>query len=226
MKNYKMGILGKKVGMTQIFTDEGTVVPVTVVQAGPCTVVQVRTGDGGKYNALQLGFEEGKAKSFTKPLAGHFAKAKTPPFKFLREIRLPGEEIKGITVGQVIKADVFQAGDFVDVTGVSKGKGFAGVIKRHHFHGFPGSHGTHEYFRHGGSVGQHTFPGRIFKGLRMPGHLGSQQTTVQNLAVSRVIPEKNLLLIRGAVPGANGAYIVIKKAIKKKLRAAQAKGGK
>lgn len=226
MKNYKMGLLGKKLGMTTIFIEDGKTVPVTVVQAGPCAVVQVKTDDTDKYSAIQLGFDEGKAASFTKPLQGHFAKATTAPFKLLGEIRLPAGEIKNFSVGQVLGADVFSEGDFIDVSGVSKGKGFAGVIKRHHFHGFPGSHGTHEYFRHGGSVGQHTFPGRVFKGLGMPGHLGAARSTVQNLKVARVIKEKNLILIRGAVPGANGGYLVIRKAIKKKAKAAGTKGGR
>jgi large subunit ribosomal protein L3 len=225
MKIYTMGLLGKKLGMTQIFTDDGKVVPVTVVQAGPCAVVQVKTGDTANYSAIQLGFDEGKATSFTKPLKGHFAKAKTAAFKLLREIRLPSDEIKSFSAGQIIGADIFDAGDFIDVSGTSKGKGFAGVIKRHHFSGFPGSHGTHECFRHGGSVGQHTFPGRIFKGLGMPGHLGAARSTVQNLQVARVIKDKNLLLIKGAVPGANGGYLVIRKAIKKKPKAAGKKGG-
>jgi large subunit ribosomal protein L3 len=218
MKIYRMGMLGKKVGMTQIFSEDGAVVPVTVVQAGPCTVVQIKSTETSGYSAVQLGFDEGDEKHITKPLRGHLAKAGTARFKLLREIRLSADDMKSYAVGQTISADLFTAGDFVDVTGISKGKGFAGVIKRHHFHGFPGSHGTHEYFRHGGSVGQHTFPGRIFRGLRMPGHLGAVKKTVQNLKVARVIPEKNLLLIRGAVPGANGGYLVIKKAIKKQPR--------
>ncbi len=226
MKNYTMGLLGKKLGMTTIFIEDGKTVPVTVVQAGPCSVIQVKTDEGAKYNAIQLGFDEGKAASLTKPLQGHFAKAKTAAFKLLGEIRLPAGDIKNFSVGQVIGADIFSEGDFIDVSGVSKGKGFAGVIKRHHFSGFPGSHGTHEYFRHGGAVGQHTFPGRIFKGLGMPGHLGAAQSTTQNLKVARVIKEKNLILIRGAVPGANGGYLVIRKAIKKKAKAAGTKGGR
>lgn len=225
MKIFKMGLLGKKLGMTQIFTENGKVVPVTVIAAGPCTVIQTKGDGGGKYNAIQLGFDDAREKSVSKPLKGHFAKAKTPSFKLLREIRLPGEEVKNFSVGQVIKTDIFKSGDFVDVTGISKGKGFAGVIKRHHLHGFPASHGTHECFRHGGSVGQHTFPGRIFKGLRMAGQMGSARCTVQNIKVAKVIPEKNLLLIRGAVPGATNGYLIIKTAIKKQPKAAN-KGGK
>ena len=222
MKHYTMGLLGKKLGMTQIFTDDGKAVQVTVVQAGPCTIVGVRDG-GGPYHALQLGFDEGKAKSFTKPLRGHFGKAGTPSFRFLKEVRLSGDEVKNYTAGQVLGASVFQEGEFVDVCGVSKGKGYAGVIKRHHFHGSPGSHGTHEYFRHGGSIGQHSFPGRVFKGLGMAGHLGNARATVQNLKVVKVLEDKNLLLIGGAVPGANGGYLVLRKAIKKKPKAAAKK---
>ncbi|HOE26714.1 MAG TPA: 50S ribosomal protein L3 [bacterium] len=222
MKNFTMGLLGKKLGMTQIFTDDGKAVQVTVVQAGPCTVVQIKNG-AGSYQALQLGFDEGKAKSFTKPLQGHFAKAGTPPFKFLREVRLSGDEAKNYAAGQVLGASVFQEGEFVDVCGVSKGKGYAGVIKRHHFGGSPASHGTHEYFRHSGSIGQHSFPGRVFKGLKMAGQLGNARATVQNLKVVKVLEDKNLLLIGGAVPGANGGYIVIRKAVKKKPKAAAKK---
>lgn len=225
MKIYKMGLLGKKLGMTQVFTDDGRAVPVTVVQAGPCTVVQIKSEGAGRYSALQLGFDAASEKSLSKPLKGHFAKAGTPPFKFLREIRLPADALKEFTVGQVVTADVFQADDFIDVAGISKGKGFAGVIKRHHFHGFPGSHGTHECFRHGGSVGQHSFPGRVFKGLRMAGHLGNVRKTVQNLRVVKVLQDKNLILVRGAVPGANGGYVIIKKAVKKKQKTAPKKGG-
>ncbi|MCX6355191.1 MAG: 50S ribosomal protein L3 [Candidatus Aureabacteria bacterium] len=225
MKIYKMGILGKKLGMTQVFTDDGKAVPVTVVQSGPCTVVQIKGDTSGDYSAIQLGFDDPREKSLSKSIKGHFAKAKTASFKILREIRLPSEETKGFSVGQVITADIFTENDFVDVSGVSKGKGFAGVIKRHHFHGFDAGHGTHECFRHGGSVGQHTFPGRIFRGMKMSGHMGNAQRTVQNLKVVRVIKDKNLLLIRGAVPGPTGAYLVVKKAIKKKPRPAAKKGG-
>ncbi|MEI6633198.1 MAG: 50S ribosomal protein L3 [Chlamydiota bacterium] len=223
MRDYKMGLLGMKLGMTQVFTDDGKAVQVTVIQAGPCTVVQLKNGNAGGYHALQLGFNEGKAKSFTKPLLGHFTKAGTPPFKFLREVRVSGDEFKNFTAGQVIGAAVFQEGEFVDVCGVSKGKGFAGVIKRHHFHGFDAGHGTHECFRHGGSVGQHSFPGRVFKGLGMAGQMGNARATVQNLKVVKVLDDKNILLIGGAVPGANGAYLVIKKALKKKSKAAAKK---
>ncbi|MDD5557779.1 MAG: 50S ribosomal protein L3 [bacterium] len=215
MKIHRMGILGRKMGMTQIFDDEGRVIPVTVIQAGPCTVVQVKTPDACGYGAVQLGFDEGKETSFTKPLRGHFARAKTPPFKFLREIRLPAADLAAYAVGQAVGADIFSPGEFVDVTGVSKGKGYAGVIKRHHFSGSPASHGSHEYFRHGGSIGQHSYPGRVFKGLGMAGHLGAARATVQNLKVVKVTPGKNLLLIRGAVPGPTGAYVVVRKAVKR-----------
>jgi large subunit ribosomal protein L3 len=225
MKSYRMGLLGKKLGMTQIFNDAGSVVPVTVVQAGPCPVVQIKNEAAGRYQALQLGFDEGKEKSFSKPLKGHFAKAKTASFRFLKQIRLSAEDFKSYSETPVVGADIFQPGEFVDVAGVSKGKGYAGVIKRHHFHGFPGSHGTHECFRHGGSIGQHTFPGRVFKGMRMAGQLGNASCTVQNLRVVKVIKEKNILLIRGALPGANGGYLVIRKAIKR-TQVGTSKGGK
>ncbi len=217
MKTLRIGLLGKKVGMTRIFTQEGNALPVTIVQAGPCTIIQKKMEDKERYNALQLGFDEAPEKSTTKPLKGRFEKAKSPIFKYLREIRVSAEDAKKFNVGQALTVDIFKDGELIDVTGVSKGKGFAGVVKRHHFAGFPASHGTHEYFRHGGSIGQASFPGRVFKGTGMPGHMGAAKTTVQNLTVAKIIKEKNLLLIKGAVPGANGGYLIIRKAVKKPL---------
>lgn len=225
MKVQTMGILGKKLGMTQIFNDQGNAVPVTVLQAGPCAVTQKKTGDKDCYSAIQLGFDELKEKAVTKPLKGHFSKAGTSCYAFLREIRLPAAEIDQFEVGQVLGPDIFQPGDYVDVTGVSKGKGFAGVMKRHNFAGFPASHGTHEVFRHGGAIGQASSPGRVFKGTKMPGRLGGKRSTTQNIEVVKVENEKNLLLVRGAVPGSNGSYLIIKKALKKPSRAVAGKGG-
>ncbi len=204
------GIIGKKIGMTQVFTGEGSLVPVTVVQAGPCTVVQAKTPARDRYAAVQLGFGPQKAQRVSKAMRGHVAKSAKGPFRVLREFRVAGED--GLEVGQDVRvADVFQAGDVVDVTGISKGKGTAGVMKRHHFSGFPGSHGTHEYFRHGGSIGNRSFPGRVFKGKRMSGRMGAERVTVANLQVVEVRGDQDLIFLRGAVPGARGGTIVIRK---------------
>ncbi len=204
------GIIGKKIGMTQVFTGEGSLVPVTVVMAGPCTVVQAKTPARDRYAAVQLGFGEQKAQRVSKAARGHVAKAKKGPFRVLREFRIADDAT--LEVGQDVRvADVFAAGDIVDVTGVSKGKGTAGVMKRHHFSGFPGSHGTHEYFRHGGSIGNRSYPGRVFKGKRMSGRMGNERVTVANLQVVEVRADQDLIFLRGAVPGAKGGTIVIRK---------------
>jgi large subunit ribosomal protein L3 len=204
------GIIGKKIGMTQVFTGEGSLVPVTVVMAGPCTVVQAKTPARDRYAAVQLGFGEQKAQRVSKAARGHVAKAKKGPFRVLREFRIADDAT--LEVGQDVRvADVFAAGDIVDVTGVSKGKGTAGVMKRHHFSGFPGSHGTHEYFRHGGSIGNRSYPGRVFKGKRMSGRMGNERVTVANLQVIEVRADQDLIFLRGAVPGAKGGTIVIRK---------------
>ena len=204
------GIIGKKIGMTQVFTGEGSLVPVTVVMAGPCTVVQAKTPARDRYAAVQLGFGEQKAQRLSKAARGHVAKSKKGPFRVLREFRVGDDST--LEVGQDVRvADVFAAGDIVDVTGVSKGKGTAGVMKRHHFSGFPGSHGTHEYFRHGGSIGNRSFPGRVFKGKRMSGRMGNERVTVANLQVVEVRADQDLIFLRGAVPGAKGGTIVIRK---------------
>ncbi|MEW5802223.1 MAG: 50S ribosomal protein L3 [bacterium] len=210
-----MGLIGKKIGMTQVLRESGEVVPVTVIQVGPCTVVQKKVKGTDHYNALQLGFLDKRESRTNKPLQGHFKKAGLSPKKFLKEIRLDDSEIDQYEVGQEIKADFFSAGDYIDVVGTSKGRGFAGVIKRHGFRGAPGSHGTHDYSRHGGSVGSNTYPGRVFKGLRMAGHMGNSRVTIQNLKIEDVRPEQNLVLIKGAVPGANNGVVVIRKAVKK-----------
>ncbi|MBI4378982.1 MAG: 50S ribosomal protein L3 [Nitrospinae bacterium] len=217
------GLLGRKIGMTQIFNEDGTVIPVTVIEAGPCIVVQKKTLDNDGYNAVQLGFIPTKKKSIHKPLKGHFDKAKTKPMRFLREFRLDypetpesssgsGQVFKGIEVGQTVNVEIFQQGESVDISGTSKGRGFAGVMKRHGMAGFPASRGTHEYFRHPGSIsGGRTIRSRILLGKRMPGHMGCEKATLLNLKVVKIIKENNLLLVKGATPGSHGGILVIKK---------------
>ncbi len=207
------GIIGRKLGMTQIFDDNGEVVPVTVIEAGPCAIVQIKTKEKEGYNALQLGFLPKKPSRTNKPLLGHFRKCGKGPFYVLKEFRV--DSVEGFELGQEITVEVFKAGDYVDVTGWSKGRGFAGVMKRHGFSGAPGSHGTHEYFRHGGSIGAAADPSRTFKGKRMPGHYGNERVTVQNLKVMDVKPDKNLLIVKGAVPGAVNSILIIRQAKKK-----------
>ena len=208
------GIIGRKLGMTQVFGESGNVVPITVIEAGPCAIVQIKTNEKEGYNALQLGFTKKKPHRVNRPLAGHFQKSGTGPYYVLKEF--PVDEIGEYTVGQEITLENFKVGDFVDVTGTSKGRGFTGVIKRHGFRGSPGSHGTHEYFRHGGSIGSSASPSRTFKGLKMPGHFGNSRVTVQNLTVADIKLEQNLLLIKGAVPGATNSIVIIREAKKRR----------
>jgi len=208
-----LGLIGRKLGMTQVYTEQGVLEPVTVVVAGPCTVVQARNADRDGYAAVQLGFGEKKAQRATKAYRNHCAKAGKGIFAILREFRVNGEQT--FDLGQEVRvADLFKQGDRVDVTGTTKGRGYAGVIKRHGFSGFPGSHGTHEYFRHGGSIGNRSYPGRVFKGKRMAGQLGNDKVTTQNLTVVGIRPDENILLIRGAVPGARNGIILIRPAVK------------
>ncbi len=207
------GILGKKVGMTQVFNSAGRLIPVTVVEAGPCVVVQKKSEEKDGYTAVQLGFEEKKEKTVNKPLKGHFAKSGVSPRRYLREIRITPEEQENYQVGQVLKADIFQEGETVDVVGISKGKGFTGVIKRHGFHRGPMAHGS-MYHRGVGSLGA-TGPARVFKGRKLPGRMGGERVTIQGLKVVRVDPERNLLLIKGAVPGKKGGLLMIKETVKK-----------
>ena len=203
------GLIGKKLGMTQIFSADGSVIPVTVVEAGPCVVVQKREEGRDGYGALQVGFGTKKAQRVNKPERGHMGKAGKGAFRVLREFR--SDAASRYEVGQEIKvSDLFKVGDRVDVTGVSKGRGFTGVIKRWNFSGFPASHGTHEYFRHGGSIGNRSFPGRVFKGKRMAGHWGDEKVTVQNLEVIQIRAEENLLLVKGAVPGSKHGIVLIR----------------
>lgn len=206
----KKAILGKKVGMTQVFDETGKVIPVTVIEAGPCTVAQVKTVETDGYDAIQLGFVDVKTNKLNKPEAGHFAKAKLSPKKHLREFRLTDVSYN---VGDEIKADVFVAGEMVDIQGKTKGKGFQGVIKRHGQHRGPMGHGS-MYHRRPGSMGPTSTPGRVFKGKKLPGHMGCQTVTIQNLEVVRVDLDKNVILVKGSVPGAKGAILKIKDAVK------------
>jgi len=206
----KKALIGRKVGMAQIFDEEGNPIPVTVIEAGPCTVVQVKNIENDGYEAIQLGFGDVKEKNVTKPRLGHFAKAKVAPRRILREFRL--EEI-GHNVGDELKADVFAAGDMVDVTGTSKGKGFQGSIKRHGYSRGPMSHGS-MYHRKSGSMGACSTPGRVFKGKKLPGHMGAVTVTVQNLEVVKVDVDKNVILVKGSVPGSKKAILKIKNAVK------------
>lgn len=204
------GILGKKIGMTQIFTEAGEVVPVTVVEAGPVVVTQVKTIENDGYNAVQVGFVDAKEKSLNKPQKGHLAAANTLK-KHLKEFRV--ESVDAYTVGQEIKADVFAAGEMIDVTGISKGKGFQGPIKRHGQSRGPESHGS-RYHRRPGSMGACSYPGRVFKNKKLAGHMGSVKVTVQNLEVVRVDADKNFILVKGAIPGAKGSVVTLKEAVK------------
>ena len=214
------GILGKKVGMTQLFDSKGEARPATVLQAGPCVITQHKTATRDGYEAAQIGLVEFvKEKRLTNPMRGHFAKHNLPPMKFLREVPIEvGEQsaeaadANGLKVGQRVLVDIFEGDRFVDIVGVSKGRGFAGVVKRHHFGGGPKSHGS--MFQITGSIGSSAFPSRVFKGMRMSGHMGNERVTVRNLRVLGVDKDENLLVVEGSVPGANGGYVVITRAKK------------
>lgn len=211
-----IGVIGKKLGMTQIFDEQGNVVPVTVIKAGPCYVIQKKVKEKEGYNAIQVGFDEiTKTKNVNKPMMGHFKKAGVPPLRFIKEFRLEDEELDLFEVGKAYGIEIFEVGSYVDVGGISKGKGFQGVVKRHGFSGAPASRGTHEYFRHGGSIGQNMTPGRTMKGKKMPGHMGARKVTVQNLKIVDIKPELNVILVKGAVPGPTNGYVIVKKAVKK-----------
>jgi large subunit ribosomal protein L3 len=204
------GILGKKIGMTQIFTDKGLAIPVTVIEAGPCIVIQKKTPEKDGYSAIQIGFGEKRERLFTKPLAGHFTKAGIRPLRYLRELVV--EDTEAYQVGQEIKADIFAQGEKVDVVGISKGKGFAGAIKRHGFHRGPMAHGS-KYHRRPGSLGAKG-PARVYKGRKLPGHMGTDRVTVQNLEVIKVDAVRNLIAVRGAIPGPKGGLVQVKPATK------------
>ena len=207
----KKAILGTKIGMTQIFGEGGKVIPVTVIMAGPCTVVQKKTVETDGYNAVQVGYGEIKEQKVNKPLKGHFAKANTANKKYLREFRL--EDIDSLNVGDEIKVDAFEAGEKVDVSGISKGHGFAGPMKRWNLHRGPMSHGSHSQ-RVSGSMGMCSYPGRVFKGKKLPGHFGVDKVTIQNLEIVKVDADENLILVKGAVPGVKGGLITIRDAVK------------
>lgn len=213
---FRMGLLGKKVGMTQAFNEKGIWQALSAVEVGPCVVLDVLTTKRNGYSAVKFGFGEMNERRAKKPAMGVFKQAKTAPKRFIREIRLPAAEADKFVVGQTVSIDeVFRTGDVIDVTGISKGKGFQGVMKRYHFRGFRATHGTHEYFRHGGSIGCRLTPGRVFKGQKMPGQMGNKRVTVQNLKVVEVVEDKNLLLLAGSVPGSPDCFVVIKQAAKK-----------
>ena len=207
------GIIGKKIGMTQIFDEAGKVIPVTVVEAGPCVVVQKKTVENDGYVSVQLGFGEINDKNVTKPMKGHFAKADAAVKRILKEFRL--EDTESVNVGDILKADTFAIGDIIDVSGTSKGKGFQGTIKRNNNSRLKETHGTGPVHRHAGSMGACSSPSRIFKGKVLPGHMGAEKVTVQNLEVVKVDAENNLIAIRGAVPGPKGGIVVITDCIKK-----------
>ena len=206
------GIIGKKMGMTQIFDENGKVVPVTVVEAGPCTVVQKKTVESDGYVAVQLGYGDISAKKVSKPAKGHFDKADVAPKRTLREFRL--DDISAMNVGDILKADVFAVCDRIDVVGTSKGKGYAGAIKRWNQHRLRESHGTGPVARHAGSMGSCSTPSRVFKGKRLPGHLGAERVTIQNLKVVKVDAENNLIAIKGAIPGPKGSVVCISDSVK------------
>ena len=209
------GLIGKKIGTTQVFAPDGSVVPVTVIETGPCVVVQKKEAARDGYDAVQLGFGSKKGQRVNKPQQGHMLKAGKGAFQVLREFR--SDKVSQFELGQEIKvSDLFKTGDRIDVAGTSKGRVFTGVIKRWGFGGFPASHGTHEYFRHGGSIGNRSFPGRVFKGKRMAGHWGNEKVSVQNLEVVDVRPETHLLLVKGSVPGPKRGIVLVRRAAKER----------
>jgi len=205
-------IIGKKVGMTQIFDDNGKVIPVTVLEAGPCVVVQKKTIETDGYDAIQLGFQDVKERKLTKPRLGHLKKAGVPPKKRLKEFRL--NDVSALNIGDELKADIFEPGDKIDVTGISRGKGFSGAIKRHGVGRTATSHGGGPVHRHAGSMGAGTYPGRIFKGKVGAGQMGSVQVTIQNLDVVKVDAERNMIVVRGAIPGPKGGVVYLKDTVK------------
>lgn len=217
------GLLGKKLGMTRVFAEDGTAIPVTVIELGPNYVLEVKNKEKHGYSAVKVGFEPKKAQRVSKPDLGNFQEAGRGAFYHVKEIRCNVEELGWTNPGQEIRLDeIFQDGEFVDITGTSIGKGYAGVVKRYRVAGQPATRGTHEMRRHIGSVGCRKSPGRIFKNKKMPGHMGDEKVTVQNLKVIGVRPEQNILLVKGGIPGAKGGLVVVRRAVKKKLKAAKA----
>jgi large subunit ribosomal protein L3 len=219
--NINHGVYGRKLGFTQIFTEDGTVQRVTVIEAGPITIVGKRTKEKDGYTALILGLEERKEKHTNKPLAGYYKKANTTPKRILKELRVTEEVAAKYEAGATLKLDeVFKAGEFVDARGTTRGRGFSGVMRRWSFAGGVGSHGTHEYFRHGGSIGTNMTPGRTLPNLKMPGQYGNETVSVLNLKIARVDAEKHLLLIEGGIPGSKNGIVLIRHAVKKAAKAA------
>jgi large subunit ribosomal protein L3 len=204
------GLIGRKLGMTQFFSEEGEVIPVTAIEAGPCWIVQKKTQERDGYTAVQLGFKDKKVKHTTKPLQGHFQKSGISPKRWLREFRVDTATLDTIREGQEVTGEIFADLRYVDITGTSKGRGFTGVMKRHGFSGKPASHGTHESFRGGGSIGASADPARVFKNTRMAGQYGNARVTISNLEVVRFLQEQNLLLVKGAVPGPNGGMLLVR----------------
>jgi large subunit ribosomal protein L3 len=210
----RIHMMGNKLGMTQIFTEEGKVIPVTALKVGPCFVIDKKTVERDGYSALVLGYEDAKESRARKSELGFFKKANVAPKRILGESRVSKEDLAAFQIGQAISVEIFKKNDRVDVSGKSKGRGFTGVMKRHGMSGAKSSHGTHEHFRHGGSIGSNTFPGRVWKGMKMPGRYGWSKVTAQNLTVADVKPEHNILLVRGAVPGPNKGYVSVAPAVK------------
>ena len=209
-------MIGRKVGMTQVFTEDGNAVPVTVLEMGPNAITQIRTEETDGYAAIQVGFGTRAEKNLSKPVIGHLNKSGTAPCETLGEFRVPGDELEGYEAGASITVDALEGVSHIDLSAISKGRGFTGVMKRHNMAGCnTQTHGTHEYFRHGGSIGMGTFPGRVFKGKRMPGQYGAKRCTVQNLQVVRIDAERNLLLVKGGVPGPRNGTVEIRPAVKK-----------
>ena len=208
-----MGLIGKKVGMTQLFDEKGDIIPVTVIEAGPCTVTEVRSPERDGYSAVQLGFGTNKESRYTRPLLGQYKKRNLPPSRHLKEFRIA--DSSGFQVGQTIKAELFAKGEYVDVRGVTKGRGFEGVVKRWSFRGGDQTHGAKGWKRRSGAIGQRLFPGTVMRGMRMPGHMGQVTRTTQNLEVIQVRDADNLLLIKGSFPGAEGDYVVIRESKKR-----------
>ncbi|MCB5251166.1 MAG: 50S ribosomal protein L3 [Candidatus Cloacimonadales bacterium] len=204
-----LGLIGKKIAMTQIFDSNGKVIPVTVLEVGPCTIVQKKTQASDGYNAIQLGFEEIEERKVKKPVMGHFKKHNSKAYRYLREFRV--NQIDDFSEGQSLDLDIFQENEIVKVIGISKGRGFSGVMKRHNFKGFISSHGVHESFRGGGSIGQSATPSRVIKGRKMPGHFGVDRVTVKNLKIVKLDKERNLVMVKGAVPGHRNGLIYLSK---------------
>jgi large subunit ribosomal protein L3 len=210
-----MGLMATKVGMTQVFVEDGVRIPVTVLKLEPNVVVAKKTMERDGYTAVQLGYGTIREKLVNQPKKGHFAKAQLEPMRFLREFRIDEKQLEGIEIGSKMGLELFEGVSSLDIAGDSKGKGFAGVMKRHHFSGFPASHGTHEYFRHGGSIGMRAQPGKVLKGKRMAGQMGNERAVAQNLRVIRVMLEENLILVRGAVPGSKNGWVELKASTRK-----------